>query len=151
MADPGRGQARGTERRLEKVAACLSGFAGIIHFAAGPGHLAEWWAYGLFFFAAAVAQAGYALVVWTRGIELAGGWDAVRGRVYLAGIAMTLGIIAIWVVSRTVGVPFGPEAFEAEGIGVLDAASKVVEAALVLVLARLWLSARTGPEAPAPA
>lgn len=101
---------------------------------AGPAHVEEWWVYGLFFFGAAAIQVAYGLVLATQGIEGWGGWGAVRGRVYGAGILVTLAIIALWVVSRTVGVPVGPEAFEPEGIGVLDATSKLVEAALVACL-----------------
>ena len=137
-------------RGLERTAACLSAFAGLIHLAAGPAHLDEWWAYGLFFFLAAAAQATYALVLWTRGVEGWGGWPIVRGKVYLAGVAMTLAIIALWAVSRTVGVPVGPARSGPEGIGALDAASKVVEAALVAVLLQMWwLARRVGPAAPA--
>ncbi len=125
-------------RRLEVVAAALSLVAGGLHAMAGPQHVSEWWVYGIFFFGAAAAQAVYGLVLLTRGIEGWGGWVAVRRTVYLAGIAMTLAIILLWVVTRTVGVPVGPEAFEPEGIGVLDLSSKAIEAVLVIALARLW-------------
>jgi hypothetical protein len=130
-------------RKLEVVAAGLSLAAGAVHAMAGPAHLAEWWAYGLFFFAAAAFQAAYGLLLYTRGIEGWGGWLAVRGTVYRLGIAVTLGIILVWVVSRTVGVPLGPEAFEREPVGGLDAISKAIEGALVIALARLsWLASR---------
>jgi hypothetical protein len=130
-------------RKLEVLAAVLSLVAGGIHAMAGPAHLAEWWAYGLFFFTAAAFQAAYGLLLYTRGIEGWGGWMAVRGTVYRLGIVVTLGIILVWIVSRTVGVPVGPEAFEVEPVGGLDAVSKAVEAALVIALARLsWLASR---------
>lgn len=112
---------------------------------AGPAHVQEWWVYGIFFFGAAAAQAIYGLVLLTRGIEGWGGWMAVRRVVYGTGIAMTLAIIALWIVTRTLGAPVGPEAFEPEGIGVLDLSSKAVEASLVLVLARLWRLAGPPP------
>lgn len=134
-------------RGLERTAAALSFAAGGLHLLAGPQHLEEWWAYGLFFFGAAVAQAAYGLVLFTQGIEGWGGWTAVRGRVYLAGIVGTSAIMALWVLSRTVGVPVGPEAFEPEGIGVLDGASKIVEVALVAVLLRLRSLARAATPA----
>ncbi|MEK6974802.1 MAG: hypothetical protein AABY18_00505 [Candidatus Thermoplasmatota archaeon] len=124
-------------RNLERTAAGLSFAAGGLHLMAGPAHLEEWWAYGLFFFGAAAGQAAYGLVLFTQGIEGWGGWLVVRGRIYLAGIVGTLAIIALWAVSRTVGVPVGPEAFEPEGLGVLDGASKAVEVVLVAVLFRL--------------
>ncbi|MEA3136179.1 MAG: hypothetical protein QOC71_460, partial [Thermoplasmata archaeon] len=122
--------------------------AGGLHAMAGPEHVAEWWVYGIFFFGSAAAQVAYGLALLTQGIEGWGGWLAVRRTVYLAGIAMTLAIILLWVVSRTVGVPVGPEAYEPEGVGVLDLASKAVEIALVLMLARLWwVAGRPGPSA----
>ena len=133
-------------RRLELAAAWLSLAAGAVHAMAGPDHLAEWWAYGLFFFGSAAFQAAYGLLLLTRGIEGWGGWMAVRSKVYALGIVSTLLIILLWVVSRTVGVPVGPEANEPEGIGPLDLTSKAVEVALVLALARLWwLASRDAP------
>lgn len=138
-------------RRLERIAAVLAFLAGGLHLAAGPAHVQEWWLYGLFFFGAAAVQAAYGLLLLTEGIEGWGGWNAVRGRVYVAGAWMTLAIIATWVVSRTVGIPVGPEAFEPEGIGFLDVSSKVVEVALVLVLLRLRRLAGPPPAAPPPA
>ncbi|HJQ93219.1 MAG TPA: hypothetical protein VJ874_02915 [Candidatus Thermoplasmatota archaeon] len=129
-------------RRLELAAAWLSLAAGAVHAMAGPAHLAEWWAYGLFFFGAAAFQAAYGLLLFTRGIEGWGGWLAVRGKVYVGGIVFTAAIILVWVVSRTVGVPVGPDALEPEGIGVLDLTSKAVEAALLIALARLWWLAK---------
>lgn len=125
-------------RRLERLAGGLSLAAGGVHAMAGPAHLAEWWAYGLFFFGAAAIQAAYGLLLLTQGIDGWGGWSAVRAKVYALGLVLTLGIIAVWIVSRTVGVPIGPEAFEREAVGVLDAVSKALEAALVIVLTRLW-------------
>lgn len=137
-------------RRLEVAAAALSLAAGGLHAMAGPSHVEEWWVYGVFFFGAAAAQAGYGLTLLTQGIEGWGGWRVVRRAVYLVGIAMTLAILALWVVTRTVGVPVGPEAFEPEGIGALDLSSKVVEIALVFLLARLWWLARQAGDARRP-
>ena len=137
-------------RAFERTAAGLSFAAAALHVMAGPAHLEEWWAYGLFFFGAAAAQGAYGLVLATRGIEGWGGWAMVRRRVYVAGIVLTLAIIALWAVSRTVGVPVGPAADGPEGIGVLDASSKLVEAALLLVLWRLaWLAKAPATGAPA--
>lgn len=137
-------------RGLEKAAAALSFLAGAIHLMAGPEHLRTWWAYGLFFFAAAAAQVGYGLMLAMQGIEGWGGWDAVRGRVYLVGVAGNLAIIALWAVSRTVGVGIGPEA-GTESVGPLDAASKAAEIALVVLLLglhRLDRQARAVPPMP---
>jgi hypothetical protein len=124
-------------RGLERTAGVLSFLAGAVHGAAAPQHFALWWAYGAFFAAAGVGQAAYGILLLTQGIEGWGGWSAVRGKVYWAGIAATLAIIALWLVTRTIGVPAGPEAGEVEPVGVLDLSSKVLEVALVACLARL--------------
>jgi hypothetical protein len=133
-------------RLLERTAAWLSIAAAAIHAMAGPEHVEEWWAYGVFFFGAAAFQALYGMLLLTQGIEGWGGWMAVRRKVYGLGMAATVAIIALWVVSRTVGVPVGPEAFEPEGIGPLDVSSKAVEFGLVIALGVLL--ARTGRPAP---
>lgn len=130
----------------------LSMAAGGIHGLASPEHFSEWWAYGLFFAAATLAQVVFGLLVLTRGVNTEGGlqWSDVRGQVFLAGIVGNLAIMALWLVTRTVGVPAGPEAGEIEEVGALDATSKVLEAALVVVLAVLWWATRgSTPAAPA--
>lgn len=116
--------------------------AGIIHAAAGPSHYAEWWAYGLFFYAAATAQMVYGIVLATQGIEAKGGWDAVRVRFYVVGIVGNLAIMTLWLVTRLVAIPLGPEAGEREAFGALDGASKTVELILVMLLGRLAVQAR---------
>ena len=129
-------------RGLERAAAGFSFAAGAIHAAAGPEHVKEWWVYGLFFYGSAVAQVGYGLLLVTQGIEGWGGWMAVRRWVYLAGVWGNLAIIALWVVTRTIGVPVGPEAFEPEGLGPLDLSSKAIEIVLVILLLVLYVKDR---------
>lgn len=124
-------------RRLERWAGGLAAAAGAVHGMAGPEHMAEWWAYGVFFYGAATAQVALAILLLTQGIEGWGGWQAVRRNVYTAGIVGTLAIIALWVVTRTLGVPIGPEAGDVEAVGVLDGVSKALEVALIAVLVRL--------------
>ncbi len=124
-------------RGFEKAAATLSCFSGALHAMAGPEHVEEWWAYGLFFYGAAVAQVSFGLALLTQGIEGWGGWTMVRLRVYEAGILGNVTIIGLWVVTRTVGVPVGPQAFEPEGLGVLDVTSKAAEVILVGLLVHL--------------
>jgi hypothetical protein len=123
--------------RRERVAGGLSMVGGLVHAAAGPQHFSEWWGYGLFFFFAALAQAVYGLLLMTRGIEAKGGWEAWRRRVYWAGIAGNAFLVLFWGLTRTVGIPLGPEAGEVEGIGALDLGAKVVELATIGVLASL--------------
>lgn len=100
-----------------------------------PEHFAEWWGYGVFFLLAALAQAVLAvLLVW---------WPA--RPVLLVGILGNLFIMSLYVVTRTIGIPLvGPSAGEVEGVGLIDAASKVTEGFLVLLLTSLWLGRQHG-------
>lgn len=129
-------------RRLERAGGVLSLLAGGIHGLAAPEHFSEWWGYGLFFLAATTGQLVYGLLLLSQGIEGWGGWPAVRGSVYLAGVVGNLAIMALWIVTRTVGVPAGPETGSVDAVGLLDAVSKLLETGLVGCLALLLLALR---------
>src|SRR5438874_8931823 len=145
------------ERILLRVCV-LSLVAGLIHGIVSPDHFAEWWGYGVFFIVAAFAQAGYgAIPLMRRMVEdqsILAGWPRSRVRAFLwIGIAGNAATIALWLVTRTVGIPlFGPEAGKVEAIGSWDALSKLVEVALVvslaLLLRRLRPSATDGDASP---
>src|SRR5687767_9272314 len=125
-------------RIIVRVAATLSLLAAAVHAAVVEDHLAEWWGYGAFFIAASLAQGLYGLVLFAlpaRPAWPASDWLAWRRRLYLAGIAGNLAVIALYAVTRTVGIPLlGPEAGTVEAVGALDAASKAFEAGLVACL-----------------
>jgi hypothetical protein len=117
-----------TTRRLTILAAILSAIAALIHYSVMPEHFAEWWGYGAFFLVAATAQAVYA--VWL--LRERPSW------LLWAGIVGNLAIIALWSVTRTIGIPlFGPHAGEVETIGAIDVVSKIAEALLIAILAVL--------------
>jgi hypothetical protein len=129
-------------RRMELQAMGLSIIAGLIHAILSPTHLEEWWGYGLFFFFAAALQIMY-------GIALGGGvfrpenwkgdWLAATRNFLALGIVGNLAIIAMYLVSRTIGIPFfGPEAGTVEPFGVIDVVSKAIEVVLVVWLVRLF-------------
>ena len=110
------------------VAAVLSLVAGLIHAWAMPGHYREWWGYGAFFLVVAIAQVFLSDALLYRP----------RRRLFLAGVVGNLAVITIYVVTRTVGVPFfGPHAGEVEAMGAIDLLSIVVELVLVIALAVL--------------
>ncbi len=120
-------------RKALWVAAVLSVVAALAHLWAVPEHFREWWGYGIFFLAAAAGQGGY------------GGILPGRPRPYLLllGVAGNLAVVALYVVTRTVGVPFfGPHAWEVEGVGALGLTATVAELALIVALAALLRSAR---------
>jgi hypothetical protein len=121
-------------RKLEVGAATLSMAAGLIHLSAGPDHFDEWWVYGVFFYGAAAAQAGYAIILFSQGIQGWGGWNVVRRHFYGLGVAGNIAIIGLWLVTRLVAIPVGPEAGEREPFGWLDLMSKAIEIPLVVLL-----------------
>ena len=106
------------------VAALLSIGAATVHFAVIAQHFDEWWLTGMFFLTIAVFQLGWGLLVLLRPSAL----------VYLAGAVVNALIVLTWIVSRTTGVPVGPEAGEAEAVGFPDTLSTAFEVALVVIL-----------------
>ena len=131
---------RGTETLILR-ASVLSIVAGLLHGAVTPNHFAEWWGYGLFFLLASFAQVTYGAVpLFARLVEgepIERQWSRRKVATYAwLGIAGNAAVIALYVVTRTVGIPlFGPEAGVVEEVRALDVASKLVEAALIVVLA----------------
>jgi hypothetical protein len=89
------------------------------HAAVFPHHLEEAWYLGLFFLVVTVAQAAWACMVTL---------DATDARVLVAGIAGSLGLVALWAVSRTAGLPFG---LGREPVGGWDIACAVWELVVV--------------------
>lgn len=115
---------------LPAVAGALL-FAGTVHIAVMPSHYAEATSYGVFFLLAGTAQLTLA------GILLARPGPAVVA----AGLLGNAGLIALWALTRTLGVPLGPHAGRVEPVGALDALCVAAEASVV-VMALLWLRAR---------
>jgi hypothetical protein len=111
-----------------RAAGVLSLVAGLLHLLVAPEHFDEWIGYGLFFVVVALAQLVYAQILVSP--RLSRGWLA-------AGIIGHLFIIALYVVTRTVGIPAGPMAGEVEGLGFIDLLSKAVEVGLIVSLAGL--------------
>src|SRR3954469_6363814 len=93
------------------VAAGAATIAAAVHLYITPEHLREWWLYGGFFVAVTVAQLLLAVLL-LRGP---------RVRVVLLAIWGTVGLIAIYVISRTVGLPITPPA-DAAGHGLVGGA-----------------------------
>jgi hypothetical protein len=116
---------RTTRQTLLSAAAVLSFVAAVIHVWVMPEHFEEWWGYGLFFLVAAAAQALFAVAI----------LRAPSPALLRVGIIGNLAIVALWVITRTIGIPvFGPHAGEIEEIGQIDLASKLVEILLVVLL-----------------
>jgi hypothetical protein len=103
--------------------AALSIVAGSIHAVAAPSHFAETWTHGCFFAGLAVFQLGWGARIYSR--------PSPRG--LRAGIAVSVAVIVLWIVSRTAGVPFGPEAWHPEPVGAMDVAATATEAMVALM------------------
>jgi hypothetical protein len=125
--EPSRGS--GVEPVLRPALALLSMGAAVIHFVVIPGHWEEYWGQGLFFIVAAIAQLLWAVWILVAPSRL----------IYLSGAAGNAAIVALWIVTRTAGVPAGPGAGEREAVEFADTLATVFEVLLVvgaLVLAR---------------
>lgn len=108
------------------AAAGFSVIAGLIHISVTPEHIEEWIGFGVFFIVVWTCQLLFALIlILVR---------PVRGEILWAGILGNLAIIALWVVTRTVGIPLGPMAGEIEQVGALDVISKIAELGVILCL-----------------
>ena len=110
------GLRRGTPLPVAVAAAAAAGSA-FVHFAVAPAHFAEWWGFGLFFVVCAEVQLGWALLL-----------GRTHGRRLLAvGLTGSLLLVGLWTLSRTTGLPFGPEPGVPEAVGVPDLVSVLLE------------------------
>ena len=110
------------------VGAALSLGAAVIHAIVIPPHLTEAVLYGTFFAALAVGQLAWAVLVVVRP----------KGWVLLAGAGGNAAVVALWAVTRTVGIPLGVAAGQREGVGALDATCGLLE--LGVVACCCWLA-----------
>jgi len=106
------------------LAALLAGAAGI-HFAMTPDHADTWLTEGITFAVVAWLQAMLALALVVRPSR----------RLLAAGIVGNLAVLAVYVLSRTEGLPFGPDAGEKDAFAFVDLVTAGLEAAFVLLAA----------------
>src|SRR5919199_1158753 len=116
---------------LRWAAALTLACAGAIHASVVEEHYREWVLEGLFFVALAAVEALLA-------VALAAGPATAA---YRAAIALSLGTVALWTVSRTLGVPVGPQPWVPEPVGRADAIATLLELTTATVLAPLVLPA----------
>ena len=107
---------------LRFTVAVASAGAATIHFAVIDQHFAEYWLFGVFFVAVALAQLGWVVAVVRNPTRT----------VYVVGALGNALIAVTWVISRTTGLPFGPEAGEPEPVGLADAVSTAFELTVVV-------------------
>ncbi len=111
------------------LAATFSVAAGAVHLGYAPHHLSEDWAHGWFFVAIAAFQLAFGVLVVARP----------RPWLWRAALIVNVAIVVTWAVSRTSGLPFGPEALRKEDVAAPDLICTLLESGIV-VLAALSLA-----------
>jgi hypothetical protein len=112
------------------VANCLaiaSLAAAVIHFAVAGSHYQEYWVFGVFMLGAGWLQLSWAVLAAVRPSKA----------VLCAGAVLNADIIAIYILTRTVGDMVGPTPGEIEPVGFGDLLCTVFEA--VIVVGCFWL------------
>jgi len=118
------------------IVAALAAAAGAIHAVAMVDHFDHYWLYGAFFLVVTYAQILWGIWVYRHPQDR---------RALVAGAVGSLVVVAVWVVSRTVGVPVGPDAWEAESIGAMDLVATIDQVVLAaFVVAIVAPSSRLG-------
>jgi hypothetical protein len=105
--------------------------AAVVHASVVDAHFAEWWAEGVFFLVLQVVESALAFALVRRASH----------RLAVAALAVSVGTVELWIVSRTVGVPVGPGAGP-EAVGRPDVIATVLELATALALVPLVLHRR---------
>jgi hypothetical protein len=109
---------------LRAIAVATLVAAAVVHARVVDEHLQEWWLEGAFFFVLQVVETLLAFALAFRPSR----------SLYLVTVAVSLGTVALWLVSRTVGVPVGPGAGEPEAVGTADLVATACELATAFAL-----------------
>jgi hypothetical protein len=113
------------------VAVTALAAASVIHFAFAPAHLDEETSHGGFFLVVGWLQLAVAAGLALR-IRPPRAWQA-------AAVVLSAGVVAVWLVSRTVGVPGS----EQEDVGFADLLATGLELVTLAAAAALWLGIPT--------
>jgi hypothetical protein len=133
---------RATDLRMLLVGALVA--AAAVHAAVVPEHLTEWPAAGMFFLLLTIWELAVAGLLLAR----------VEERLVLVAVAVvSIGPLLLWLWSRTVGMPFGPEPGQPEAVGLPDLLACALElgalaAAVALLRTPRWLRERPRASAP---
>ena len=105
---------------------------GLVHIGAAVDHFGELPLYTAVFAALAATQ-----IVWA-GLVLRGP----SRRVLILGAVFNVGVVGLWIASRTIGVPIAPRAWVPESAGVADLIETTGEIVVVLALWSVVMSER---------
>jgi hypothetical protein len=120
---------------LARCLAVMSGVAAVIHFAVANEHYQEYWAFGVFMVGAGLLQGA-----WTGAALL-----TMKRWLWAAGAVLNGGIVAVYIVTRTVGDVVGPTPHELEPVGFGDAFCTVLEALIAIGCVALLMSRTPQP------
>jgi hypothetical protein len=112
------------------VAYCLAMISlatAVIHFAVAGEHFQEYWLYGVFMVVVAWLQLLWAAVAIARPSRL----------LFVGGVVLSVGVVAVYIVTRTAGDVIGPGANSAEQVGFGDVLCTVLEA--IVAAGCVWL------------
>jgi hypothetical protein len=107
--------------------AIISAVAAVIHFAVSGEHFEEYWLFGVFMLVVAWLQLLWAIVAVAKPSRL----------LLWSGAILNAGVVAIYIVTRTVGDVIGPTPHDVEPFGFGDGFCTVLEA--ILVVGCAWL------------
>lgn len=104
-----------------------------IHFAVMGEHFREYVAFGVFF----------SLVAWFQALWALGVVVSPTRPLLAVGLVVNAAVVVIWIVSRTAGLPLGPEPGTAEPTAFLDVLSTILEIGIVVATATLLVRGRS--------
>jgi FtsP/CotA-like multicopper oxidase with cupredoxin domain len=115
-------------------AALLTVGSALIHLAVAPEHLREWLPFGVFFLVIGSLQIILAVNLLVRP----------QRNVAATLAALNVGLLSLWYVSRTIGLPIGPNPGQPEQAGLTDVICAIIEAlsTLPLVALAIWPARR---------
>jgi hypothetical protein len=116
------GNQRPASRLDARLAAliALSAGAGAIHLSVASDHFHEYWLFGAFFVTLGIAQVGWATLVAIRG----------RSQALLIAAIGNSAVVALWIASRTTGLPLGSHPGAPEALGFPDVSATLFEVLL---------------------
>lgn len=126
-ARPSTGAASVARSQRTLLLVVLAAAAGLIHVKALFDHAGHYWLFGVFFGALAYVQVGWAVLALRRPDER---------RWLMPAAVLSLAVVALWLVTRAVGLPFGPWAGRPESFAIADITASVNE----LILAGLLVA-----------
>jgi hypothetical protein len=132
-------------RRWEKLVGICVIVSGGVHGLVTHEHFQEWWGYGVFFLVAAICLIGFGLALITDAIDprfMPGDVNRLRRVIYALGAIGNVSILALYVLTRTIGIPLGPGAGSVESVGVIDVVAKASEVLAVAGLVVLLVKTR---------